>query len=268
MSVLKKEAKIKAAFEAADKCGTCLHFQNMPYPGARKSCDKLGHLASSPKCELYNPNIAILADKSPSVVKLIGKIAQKFNRSELQLLGHLMYAADTTRREGWYIGQPVWFCIGQDYLTNYFQGYVLRANAEFVFITAELSQGAGGTYVQVMKKSTLDEEQFLKVRRQLVKAGRVTEPRKNGNPTLFEELQMTKAEFVARREALVSAPSDYEPPTLDTVPQHWLDKRHAISFKADASKASVVEKHIKQQAAIRSSKKGVKGGKFVVNRNA
>lgn len=272
--MLKKDARPKAVFDNADRCGTCLHFERIPYPGSpKKTCDALGHIASSPKCDYYNPNIALIADKAPKVIPIFSEYVASMTRGELQLFGHMMYSAAETAKAGFTLGQQVWFVIGMDYLNNYFTGIVLRATKEFVYIAAELNEGAGGTFVQLMPSSVLNEKEWLRRRRRLVRAERVVEPRKNGRPTLFEELAMTKKEFVERRQALAEKPADYEPPTLDTVPQHWLDKRHVQSFKADAVAAQTVEQHVKAvrvkkaKAKAKASGKGFTDGKFVVRRS-
>jgi hypothetical protein len=223
------------------QCKACIHLDKVPLPGAKKSCSKMGILANATMCKEFNPDITDLANSAAGVspIRMIGRLQEVMTEKQMQLLSWLLRMNYRTKKVGLKLGGKVAFCLSGDYLNNYFQGYVMSVSKDMQFVTilADLQKNGSASAIILMRESVYNWKQYQKKRKALVKEGLIMEPRRGSRPTLYEELHMTKDEFLRGRAKLATRPADYVPPSMDNVPATWLDKRRITSFSEDARAA-------------------------------
>lgn len=260
------------------QCRSCIHHSRVPHPqvGVKKTCDKIGILPSGDAPAVcFRPDVLAIVEVDHSWIEHLRQFHKNTNPRLTQVMAHTLLNTQMLSRLKLEFGQRVAFCIGSDFLQNYFRGVVLAAtpDGEFVYVSSSLSPGSANTMLTLLRSSLLTKDQWLKKKQQLIKQNRVQEPRTRSNrPTLFEELEMPRAEWLRYRESLVTKPEDYKPPSLDSVPQHWLDKRRLLSIKEDVAGAV---KSVARKSRATSAKKMLKkqmkagaNGKLLINRYA
>jgi len=237
-----------------NKCQSCIHHEKVPHASAKKPCIKLGVLATATACELYVPDPTLLASAHQNVLKVMRLLFRSMRDPELQVMAMAIRGGSYLQKAGYEFGQPVYFCVGQEYVQNYFRGRIVSVSKDkqFVYVSSSLRDGDGNTMVTLMPESVLTFAKWEKRKRSLISANRVIEPKKNGRPTLYDELQMPRDEWLAYRDTLAVKPAEYVPPSLDSVPQHWLDKRRVKLFKEEAMHA--ITGNIKKSKKIADAK--------------
>lgn len=268
--MLKKESG--GSLSINPQCRTCIHHERVAHPSANgKVCAKMGVLGTASACKLYDEDVLHLAKAQQSTIKIMRLVCRELGDPDLQVLAMAVRNIPYLKKAGYEFGQLVYFAIGTDYLQNWFRGRVVKVSKDrqFIHICSSLTEGADNSMITLEAQSVFTAQEFEKKRRSLVKENRIAEPRKNGRPTLWEELQMPKAQWKAYRESLAAKPADYEPPTLDSVPQHWLDKRTVRSFKDEAAaalKANVVKSKVLAKKKLEARAKRNAQGAVVISR--
>jgi hypothetical protein len=229
------------------KCGDCLHFAlNAKF---EKPCSELGvkRFTEAPNC--FSPNVYLLGKKNPDQLYQLGLILKDFSAQESRVFFSLLKQANQFEKHyGLKFGQPVYFCIGADYLSNYFSGYVIgvaECGDSQVFIGSDLQKKQRGKPLtgSFLRESVFTVSEFKKKREQLQKQGRLQDP----NP-LF-----TKPKAQLMKEV------DYTPPSMDTVPPEW--------FTKEDKKGKVKKGKGDARISSKSLKKSIDGTlQFKVNR--
>lgn len=150
------------------------------------------------------------------------------NTAQLRILTHTIKTCASLHKVNLKFGQPVYVCLGEEYLSHYFKAYVinLTGDGEFVQLSASLTKGRKSTFITVPPKSVYTLPQFKIKRDALVKSGRLylevdvkTLPmRKIPISDLVLLKKMPQVDRVAKG-------AEYTPPTLDSAPHEWLDSR-------------------------------------------
>lgn len=260
------------------QCRSCIHHTKTPHPqfGTRKTCDKMGILPSARAPEAcFSSDVIAVIDTKHSLLQELRDFALETNPRMTQNLAYTILQIDRVAKAKLMFGQRVAFCLGADVLQNYFRGRVISvtADGEFVYVSSELQKGSDYTLLTLMRSSVLTFKQWQRKKQQLIRAGAITEARtRSDRPTLFEELQMPKSDWRAYRETLMSSPESYKPPSLDSVPQHWIDRRKLPALKEDVQQAiKFAARKSKTMADKKLKSKLVKAGangKLIINRRA
>lgn len=195
------------------KCGDCLHFkQNAKF---EKPCFDLGikRFRDAPSC--YSPNVYLLGKKNPDVLHQLGILLMNFSAQESRVFMSILKQANAFEKNyELKFGQPVMFCLGNDYLSNYFSGFaigVAECGDGQVFIGSDLSGRQRGKplTLSLLRDSVYTLSEFRKKKAQLEKQGRLTDPK-----PLYGEV---KKDVKVGKE-------DYVPPSMDSAPAEWFDK--------------------------------------------
>lgn len=209
--MLKKKVIPIAKASIGQKCGECIAFARTAK--FEKPCKELGikHFSSAPSC--YVPDPYILAKQAPDVVFKLGLMLKDFDAKEARVFMSLVKQIPGMRKNfNLALGQPVFFCIGNDYLSNYFRGYVL-GTAEIgdrqVFVTSDLGykQRNQPLIATLMRESVFTIPEFKKKKDKLTKDGRLKDPK-----PLFTQVKNVKIT------------DDYVPPTMESAPAEWFSK--------------------------------------------
>lgn len=203
-----------AAAKSKPKCGDCLHFKHVAK--FERVCSLLGlkHFAEAPKvCFKVNPHI--LGKKNPDVLSQIGLLMRDFTPQELRVFAYMIREnALLEKNYKLKFGQPVMFRVGgNDYLSNYFRGYVLGAATVGdgqVFVTSDMAttQRNMPAMMTLLPSSVFTLTAWKKKKAQLIKDKRLKDP----NPLYSSHVE--KKELT----------QDYTPPTLESAPTEWFDK--------------------------------------------
>lgn len=195
------------------KCGDCLFFKgNKKF---EKPCSELGvkHFTNAPAC--YSPNVYKLAEKNPDVILQLGLLLKDFTASDTRILMSVLKQQTAFEKNyNLQFGQPVYFRIGDDYLSNYYKGYVIgvaTTGEGMVFLTSDLEkkQRIKPAVVSLFRDSLQSVSQFRKIKEALQKSDRLIDP---------------KGELTKRAATAVSK-VDYEPPTIDKAPKERLENK-------------------------------------------
>jgi hypothetical protein len=117
-------------------------------------------------------------------------------------------------------GQPVYFCLSNDYLSNYFMGFVVgvaTTGEEQVFVSSNLGKQQRRTPMlgSFIRDRVLTLSEFNKRKKELIALGKVQDPKKLFTPTTL----------------IKATASDYEIPNMETAPQDWLEKLDTAKIK-------------------------------------
>lgn len=220
------------------KCGACLHFNRTA--AFEKPCAQLGVLKQADACSSYTPDMCRLTRIDPESLKLLRDLTKDLRREELNILAYTFRNVDLLKRYGYHFGQTVLFSVGKDYLSEYFKAYILgiSTDGEYVYLSSTYEGiNRGQVFMTLLRDSIMTVDEFKAHRRQLVKSKRLKPPPAAGKPNTIDILKMPKPKRKAYMASLEKKPMDYEPPTLDTVPTSWLDKREMADGKKRKQKA-------------------------------
>lgn len=191
------------------KCGDCLHFKrNAKF---EKPCTQLGvkHFAVAPAC--YSPDPYILSAQSPDVLYRLGLLLTNFSAKEARVfMAILKQSGSLEKHYKLKFGQPVFFCIGNDYLSNYFRGFVLGIAEEGeaqVYVTSDLDkkQRKQPVIATLMRTSVYTLSEFKKKKQKLLDDTRTQDPK----PLFSVQKIKTKMDELYVPQSLESAPADW-----------------------------------------------------------
>jgi len=158
----------------------------------------------------------------------LNKVSKDMGPSATRILAYMFKNIGRLKAANFQFGQRVYFCLGEDYLSHYFKGYVIGIShdKQNVFVSSRLNNAKTSVTLSLLLSTILTEEQFLAKRKTLKKKKRLSMP---------TELRMIRKEKLPIGEMLnkdgtikpeYSIPKskdiDYNPPTLDTAPVKWL----------------------------------------------
>lgn len=208
----KKEAVATEKTTIGLKCGDCMHFKRTPY--YEKTCTNLGvkHYANAPKC--YSPDVYQLVENTnPEALSKLGLWLKDLSAKQSRILIAVLKRQGTMEKNyKLKFGQPVYFCFGQSYLSNYFVGYALSAadgadDQVYVGSTLNKRQRKNPMMVTLPRSSVYTVTEFKKLREKLVKEKRIKDPNPLFSPT--PTLRVT---------------ADYEVPSMEKASPDWYDK--------------------------------------------
>jgi hypothetical protein len=201
------------------KCGECLHFSRLAK--FEKPCSFLGikAFANAPSC--FTPDVFKLQKTNPDIIYQIGNIMKDFTSAQARVLIALLRS--TRAQEKFYnlkFGQPVYFCLSNNYLSNYFIGFVVGVASqgeEQVYVSSNLGkkQRSSPMLGSFIRDRVLTISEFKKRKKDLIAQGKIQDPKK-----LFTPSELVKAK-----------PEDYEIPNMETAPKDWLDKLDTAKIK-------------------------------------
>lgn len=194
------------------KCGDCLHFKrNAKF---EKPCSQLGikHFANAPSC--YTPDPYILSAQSPDVLNKLGLLLSNFSAKETRVfMAILKQSTSLEKNFKLKFGQPVFFRIGPDFLSNYFRGFVLGVAEEGdaqVYVTSDMEkkQRKSPVMASLLRDSVFTASEWKKKKLQLTNDKRLQDPK----PLFAVQKITTKMDEL------------YVPQSLETAPADWFNK--------------------------------------------
>lgn len=207
--IKKKTIKITSRNSVVQRCGDCLHFKMCAK--FEKPCSQLGikSFASAPQC--FAPNVYALVSKSPEVLMQLGLLVHNFTPMEKRVLQSILLQDKVfSKSYGLNFGQPVFFKLGQDYLSNYFKGYVVgvaSAGDQQVFVTSTLkgAQNLKPVIASLSRDSVFSVTAFAKKKASLIEAKRIQDPKPLKTPA---PVKIKDAET-------------HTPPSMEKAPAEW-----------------------------------------------
>lgn len=249
--------------KAADKkhghelrCGDCIHFKTGPahpnYPGL---CKDNGKKTYTPICQVFTPDVTVLKNVATDTLVKVASIVNVCTAQQMRILAHVFGRKSWFDNAGLKWGEQMYFAVGdKNYLSNIVRGYLIsvsRSGDELVLVSDMEGLQKKQATARMMRSSVMTQTQFEKLRKQLIKNDRIFAPSSRGIPSVMEILKMNKKQLAVYQKTLQNQPDNYVPPTIDTVPSKWLDKRVM---------KSIVDKYDKDAAAKKSKLKITKKG--------
>lgn len=224
------------------KCGECLHFEKVSK--FEKPCSQLGvtRHANSPGC--FSPNVYLLQKVSPDIFNQLGLLLRNFTSPQARVLLALLRSKKAFDKYNLAFGQPVFFHLGDDFLSNYFRGFVFGVvthGEPLVYVTSDMNKRQVGTpgLLMLLPSSVYTVSAFRKKRQQLLTTGRKDDPK--------------PLPFLTKAKARKPVPVDYEPPTMESVPDAWFDA-YARPDKAPERPSRIRKTKTGQEFKIRTTK--------------
>lgn len=212
------------------KCGECLHFQRGP-AAFEKKCIELGKASFSDACPQFTPDLTAVSFIKKGHLSVLGEIFNSLQPKQARLLAFTFRNLDFIKRAGFEFGEQVAFSLGGDHLECFVRGFVIGSDrtGDQLYLSSDFETLNGGSaFMTVLRSSVLSMKDFAKKRKQLIANNRIAEPRApktSSKRTVLQCLKMTTEERSLYRNSLNNDPHQYVPPSLDTVPQRWLDGR-------------------------------------------
>lgn len=195
------------------RCGDCGHHKGSPHPAFGKPCAELGvrTYASAPNC--YAPNVSIFRKAGPTVFAQLASILSSFSPQQSRILMGLLRSAGSLEKHGYSFLDRVYFRSGDDYLDNYFSGFILGVgyNGTLALVGSTFFTTVRNPVIAyLLPESVFPVEVFEKKKKKLVKEGKLYTPRKPHKNVITDD--------------------HYEPPTIETA-QETLDQAARAIFK-------------------------------------
>ena len=213
------------------KCGDCIHLERGPQR-FEKLCSQLGQQPFSEACPEFTPDLMKVSLLKRVDLDDLAALSQRLSQSQTRLFAYAFRNADLVKKAGFEFLSEVVFSTGGDYLECYVRGRILAAdrsgNLCYIYSDFEGLNGQEGNLAMLtlMRSSVMSMEQFKEHRKKLISKGRIEEPKREGSKrTTLQCLRMTPDERALYRKTLQTKPDEYVPPSIDTVPQSWLDNR-------------------------------------------
>ena len=211
---MKKKTKVIPIAKATIglKCGDCIHFKRNPK--FEKPCSQLGtkHFANAPAC--YSPDPYILSSQAPDVLYKLGMLLNGLSVKETRVfLSIVKQNGDLEKNYKLKFGQPVFFRIGNDYLSNYFRGFVLGASHDGddqIYVTSDMDrkQRKQPLIATLMRSSVFTMSEWTKKKAKLLADKKTQDP----SPLFSVQKIKTKIDDL------------YVPQSLETAPADWFNK--------------------------------------------
>jgi len=205
------------------RCGDCIHFQRGPAK-FEKTCNKMGVDGKSKAPDCFSPDVFRLnSGTSPELLGQIGRLIKDLAPAQSRILSHILAKnGNSIHKHGFKFGQPVYFTLGDEFLSHYFKGYVIGACDDYVYVASKLNKARSNTSVTFMPQSLLSYKQYKEKEKRLLKSKKIFMSERD--KALVKKLPL--AEHIDKH-GCVKLPEqvelEYEPPTLDTAPAAWFN---------------------------------------------
>lgn len=233
------------------KCGDCIHLDGVP-AFEKKVCSALGREKYSEACPAFTPQMTKVSLVRKQDLSALASIAARLSQQQTRLFAYIFRNIDFVKKAGLEFGQEVAFSIGGYYLECFVRGFVIGASrdGQHVYLSSDFEGLNNESALVTMPRDSLyDHSEFVRVRKDLIKEGRINEPQPTTGSrkrTVLQVLRMTPEERSAYRALLSTKPIEYTPPTLDAVPASWLDSRvDKPKGKLDDKGAFTIERYKK-----------------------
>lgn len=206
------------------RCGSCIHYNSVRL--FEQPCSQLGVSRNqvSPNC--YKPNVSASRNIPLNTILNIGRLTKDLDVLDLQYLSFVFLNASQLQDTPFKFGQPVYVCLGENYLSHYFSGYVtgVAYSGEHIIVSSMVEDSSENTSLMLYPESVLTKSQFAKIKARLIAAGRIE--RKLGES---ERNNLPIAVLIkdGKYEPKAKVLDDYIPPSLDTAPAAWHKKQEA-----------------------------------------
>lgn len=190
----------------AMKCGECLHFATSAHSKKGEVCSKIGIRAEGVAPSCFTPNVKEL-NVSSDMLMQVTALMSTLTRTQRRILAATMM----TKQKKLRFGTKIYFRpMGADYVSNYRAGYVMGYSSagDLMIVGDPDPNKRGNSFVALLRDDhfILNTEAWKTKRAELKAANLINDP------------ELGKA--IAKKTVL----DDYEPPSLDTAPDHWFTK--------------------------------------------
>lgn len=228
MSILKDDTQESGRVSRDNvvlRCAECMHFEGSPHPSVGQACNLIGvkRYATAPNC--YTPNVHVFRKTSPQTLSLLSSVVASFSpQQSLVLMGLLKEQASMKKKFNLSFLERVFFCVGEDFMENYFGGFALGSDPDgrILIVGHQYFKDQKSSIVASLSRgSVFNWEEFQKLKTKMTDQGKLYQPRR-------------------RTVELPPGLEGYEPPTIETA-QDLLESQSNKSSKKPSKKKSTLE---------------------------
>ena len=198
------------------KCGECLFFKSYPRENG-KTCNKDGirEFAKAP-ASCFTPDISQIISNTEQFIAF-SALFNSYSPKQMRICIYTLKQYANLKKNQQCLGTKIYICSGEEYLSNYFAAYILYyldSNTVIISGSPKLNTRGKSFVGYIHPNSILSQEDFAKKKLQLIKSGRIQDP---------------KSKIVINASQI----DQYEPniPTIDSVPEEWLSKQEPTTRK-------------------------------------
>lgn len=210
------------------RCAECMHFEGSPHPSVGQACSLVGvkRYATAPNC--YTPNVHLFRKTAPQTLQVLSSIVSGFTpQQSLVLMGLLREQASMRKKFNLCFLEKVYFCVGEDFLENYFAGFALGADPDnrVLIVGHQFFKDQKSSVVASLSRGSIfNWGEFEKLKVKMTDQGKLYQPRRR--PTKDLPLGL----------------DGYEPPTIETA-QELLESQSNKTKKRTSKKTLEIRYH-------------------------
>lgn len=235
MSIINK----RKSKQCKTQCGDCKSFKKSKKKDLEDVCSNLGIIATSKAPECFEPDLG--AFRKVSVlpdIEALGEITKNFSAKQNRLLANFFVNQSKLKDNKFYFGQPLFICLGEDYLSHYYKGFVVglekHDGTTYVNLVSKLKDSKHATGIMLAEDSVLQQKEFNVLAVDLLKRGRITRDKKE-----FEHFRdLPLSDMIDKKgkidvSKLIRLDLDVDVPTIDKAPKDILEKKKKIKDLAE-----------------------------------
>lgn len=221
--------KAKKTNQEVYRCGDCLHFQRHAHSGKDDLCVNQGvrQFAVAPKC--FTPDVSILQGNTDTFLQLT-MLLNAYTPKQRRIMLAVVRDAARVKRAGYTIGTEVFFRLSPgEYLNNYYSAFVMgrTSSGELMLNGSPDMKTRGDSFMMYMRP---EEENDLRTRSAWKKHEQMLRDKGLINDPVHRRNRIKKTDE-----------DDYQPPSIDSVPESWYSKTDREEKRAKGKKRTSKE---------------------------
>lgn len=203
MSFLPKKSAIDGSLTRDNvvlRCGDCMHLKGTKHPSFNERCAERGVKTGAVAPPCYTPNVTVFRRHSLDTFRILAAVIRSFSPQESRVLMGILHKSNRLEKFGFNFLDKVYFRLGDEYLNNFYSGYVLAVGIErtLLIIGAKQLENKRPMIAHLEADSVYSVDKFRRVKKRLVENGLLNDPE-------TRRLKLPRTVDV-----------DYEPPTIDS----------------------------------------------------
>jgi hypothetical protein len=235
MSIINK----RKSKQCKTQCGDCQHFKKSKKKDFDDTCKNLGIIATSKTPECFEPDLGTFKKISNlSIIENLGELVKDFTPKQNRLLANFFIAQSRLKENRFYFGQPLFVCLGEEYLSHYYKGFVVgiskHEGTTYVNLVSQIKKSPNLTGFMLPESSVLNQKDFNTLAVDLLKQGKIVRDKKE-----FEHFRNLPLSDMIRKNGtidvskLIRMDLDVDVPTIDKAPKDVLEKKKKIKDLAE-----------------------------------
>lgn len=177
-----------------------MHLKGTKHPSFNERCSDRGVKTGAVAPPCYTPNVTVFRRHSLDTFRILSAVIRSFSPQENRVLMGILHKSNRLEKFGFNFLDKVYFRLGDEYLNNFYSGYVLAVGIErtLLIIGAKQMENKRPMIAHLEATSVYSVDKFKRVKKRLIENGMINDPE-------TRRLRLPRMVDV-----------DYEPPTIDS----------------------------------------------------